>query len=608
MKFKLEYGILLLGVVLLCFIVSPLFQGPGIPLNTDLPAQYVRIMCLSEQGTAPNNWCQYINAGTPTSQYYFPVYDQILALTFKFGQNASFFFYKLTLVLALLIPAIAIWLWVKDKYPVGAACGFTIYLCLTAGWHASGFMETILVGFWPYMLSVGAMLISCYYFNRVLDGEHDNKLNIVWFLISLLFVLHPMTIFAAIVCYLGIIIYNYKNIIKNPYYFIASFVFALTLLAFYWIPFLAKMSFFPSGLGATLDWNLFLGYIWNPVPVWLFIGAAIGIGIILIFKDKEQYPLLAMFIVLSIYTALDFIKSPLNKVQIGVRIGAIIIPVVIMLFSVAIGNIYKSFKKYKIWQIITLVAVGMMIYLMFIPTLEQSKANIILSDDTVFPVFYEALGNLPEGRIFMEDMYQYTGTHVTSLMSILTKREIISFGPIIFPKFNLLGTSAPEAFGKDDINQWTPDEFNKILNRYNIKWALVLSPSYINYFNNTMKFDYQTFGSFYLFDTGINESYFEGDIIKDRSSYVLNPKYVYVNSPGVVKLKVNYYPNWHAYRGNVKLNIYSCDGIICVYATQAGVIDFKYEMLWYEKVGYILSALTAILLIVMAYWIITEHD
>lgn len=344
MKVKLEYGILLIGIILLCILVSPLFKGPGLPINIDLAPQYVRIMCLSEQGTAPNNWCSYINAGTPTSQYYYPVYDQLLAWSFKVFD--PFFMYKLNLVLALLLPAIGIWLWLKNKHPIGAAVGFTTYLCLTAGWHGSGFQETILVGFWHYMLSVGFMLISCYYFNKIVSNTGD-EFDLVVFLILLLFILHPMTIFTTIIVYIGLIIYNYNTVKEHIVACLFLYLLSLGITAFYWIPFLFKMSYFPSSIGAMLDWSLFMGYIWDPTPKFLIFFAVCAIGYMLYKKDKEQYPLLVMFTSLFIFGALDFIKSPLNTFQVGVRLGAFIIPIVIVLYSLCIDYIYNYLNTLK---------------------------------------------------------------------------------------------------------------------------------------------------------------------------------------------------------------------------------------------------------------------
>jgi hypothetical protein len=605
MKPRIDYIIIGIGIILLGVLISPLFKGPGLPLNIDLPAQYVRIMCLAEQGTAPNNWCPYINAGTPTSQYYYPVYDQLLAFGFKFStmfglqanghpEYSAFFLYKLNLVLALLIPALAIWLWLKDKHPIGAAIGFTTYLVLTAGWHGSGFQETILVGFWHYMLSVGAMLISCYYFNRLLkdDSGHD----IVWFLISLLFILHPMTIFTAAVCYLGLAIYNYKNIKENPSQLGLTAILSLGVTAFYWIPFIAKMSFFPSSVGAMLDWELFMGYIINPVfsPLF-FIGA---VGLYFAYNSTEDKPLFIMFLSLAIFTALDFIKSPLNKIQIGVRIGAFLIPVVIMLYSLAIDFIYNFAKKKKneILQYLTIIlAIGIIFY-MFFGVYKESK-YVILSTDTPIDEYYEVLADLPPGRILMEDTLPVTGSHVTSLMPILTKRDIISFGPIIFPKYNLLDNTGPSLFNTN-VEDWTEKDLKEVFTRYNIKWALVYSPNYVDLLKRS-NMNGTVYGPFILFDTNIKESYFEGPGQIDRELYKLYSGYVYITEPGTVKFKVNYYPNWKAHIGNKELKTYACDGIICADTIEAGKVEFVYSLTWSDIIGQIITAMFIMWIIFM---------
>jgi hypothetical protein len=224
-------------------------------------------------------------------------------------------------------------------------------------------------------------------------------------------------------------------------------------------------------------------------------------------------------------------------------------------------------------------------------TYKDSK-QIMLSSDIAIDEYYEVLADLPPGRILMEDTLAVSGSHMTSLMPILTKRDIISFGPIVFPKYNLLDNTGPSLFNTN-VEDWTEKELKQVLTRYNIKWALVYSPNYIELLNRC-HMNGTIYGPFMLYDTGIEQSYFEGNI--DRELYKLYSGYVYGNE--TVKMKVNYYPGWQAYQDGEKIKTYACDSIICADAPKYGKVEFKYENTLPDMIGFIISASFIIYLII----------
>ena len=264
----------------------------------------------------------------------------------------------------------------------------------------------------------------------------------------------------------------------------------------------------------------------------------------------------------------------------------------------------NNLKSYTIkWEYIFLFILIIPIGMMFSTTYNESKM-IMLSSDFALPEVYKQLGDtLPEGRILMEDTLAISGSHITSMMSILSKREIISFGPIVFPKFNLLDNTGPSLFNTN-VEDWKQEELIKVLSRYNIKWALIYSPNYFNLFNNTMKMQYQVVGPFVLFDTGINSSYIVGNISDVK--YDGTTASAQVLDEGEVMLSVNFYPNWKASFMGYPLETYSCNGMVCVnFLPNSGVstefyggeLKFEYKSLWYEWVGYIITALTMLIII-----------
>lgn len=597
MKIKLSQVIIVIGLLLFSYIVFPLFKE-GYPINIDSAPQYLRLHCLSQSNLLlfPNNYCTLINAGVPTSQYYYPL-DLLIVL---FGYTIGLLFaYKLTLVFAIIVPAIGIWVWLKNKYPLGAAFAFVFYLLYTAGWHGSGFQETILVGFWHYMLSVGFLFIALYHYNRYMSGNFD---SIVWAVFFVPFFLHPMTIIAAVIGYITITCCNLSYLDKDKWDFIAGVIFflalALCITAFYWIPLTFKLQYFPQSIGGMLDVSLFNAYIFSPIPILMLILAGFGIYRAII---NKEWPILSLFGSFVIFAGLSFFKIPiLSRFFIGVRIGAFLGPLVIMLAglylgqaSLTISSKSKLSKYNNIFKIGSIIVAIIMIAILFVK-INEERSGILLStpqDEQFYKMLDASLG---PGRILMEDTLYTMGmtknsmTHMDSLLPILTGREMIGFCPIIFPKnMNLLDNTGPSLFNTN-IDEWDFNNLTEIFNWYNIKYLLIHSENYINYFDKHLN-GASIFGVYKLYDTGIDPSYVIG---AQSSKYAKTEAYAFVNNATTIKLKMNYYPNWVAYQNNTPLDIYECDGIICVNSTGPGEIDFEYAETWPDAVGFLVSIIT----------------
>ena len=598
------WWIITIGLCFFIYIVAPIFSS-GTLLNQDEPAQYLRMYCLSNSNIpAPNNWCPLINAGTPSGQYYYPIGDEFVVLLGKLiGLPLAF---KIFLVLALLILAIAIWLWLKDRHPFGAAIGFVTYLFFTAGWHSSGYQETILVGFASYMWSIGFLLIALYYYNRYLS--ESNKYNLIKSVLLTTLILHPLTILVAVICYIGLTIVNYKNL---KMWNILKFVLcAGGINAFYIIPLIYKLQWLPSSTGGFINWSMFIGYVWNPIsqaffgiPVF-FLLSCFAVYVIVINKDNKEYPLLGLFITMILYTLSNFIvNSSLNKFMVGIRLGALLGPLIIIMVCLAIDYLYNYKNQIVKW--VTLIVSIIILIFLFTNILPVSRA-VVTSQTYQIEDMYQYLNYMsPEnGRILMETM---PGSHMPSLLPILTGREIIGFGTTIFPKsFNLIDVTGPTLFAKP-LEQWTHEQLNEVFVRYNIKYLFLYSPNYISYFDKYL--NSTNISSFKLYDTGINVSYIKGNV--EEVKYSGTTASALVLDEGEVMLSVNYYPNWKASYYGYDIPTYSCNEMVCVNFREQDIsydsgihirtvpVIFEYKLIFVDYLGYFISVLTLLIMIVL---------
>lgn len=606
MKISINNLLIIAALIMFAYLVSPLFKA-GIPVNIDQAPHYLREYCLSQSGIAPNNWCPYTNAGVPTSQYYYPFVDQLIVLLGKFiGLLLS---YKIFLVIALLMPPIGAYLLLKDRNRFAATVAFCLLLFYTAGWHGGGFEETLLVGFWHYMMTVGFLFVCLSFFIRLIN--EPNKKNLLFAVIFTPFIIHPMTILIGAPCYAAILLFNYKKTIKHIKQIIQFAAFAFFLNAFYWMPLLAKMKYLPSALGGHMPLNEFYTYILKAIPWYFTAFAIISLLFVLFLKDKENYNVVLLFSLIWALTLLSLFDTPLKAVLPGIRTGAFAGTITIIMASLLFEYLYRmkiSALHHKSLKFIkaTIIILAIILIAITFKHVIGYRGAILLSEREDFKPqveMYKSLQALPQGRILAEDTlynfgnYAQSYTHMHSLIPILINKEIIGFGTYLFPKFSLISVANGNLFG-EQIEKWDYDELRDIFDSYNIKYILAHTPRYIDYFVNK-SMNYAVAKPFVLFDTGIDGSYFKitnGKIISsDYQGRYAKAAVEIAKDKGkaTILFKVNYYPNWKAYFDGVEVKTYSCHReLICADITENGTIEFKYRLIAVDYIGYFMTALT----------------
>jgi hypothetical protein len=610
MKIKIDFTIIAIATILALYLVSPLFSS-GIPLNTDSPCQYLRISCLNKDASVPNNWCNLWQAGVPSSQYYYPPIDYLTHFfSLLIGMELA---YKIMVVLALFLPAIGAYIFLRSRgNPVAGAIAFAFLLLQKGSWHIGGFEETILVGMWPYVMTTGFWIICLTFYIKFL--EKPSTKNLILAAIFTPFLTHPITLVISAITYLIISIYKYNEIKIHYKKFLQLILLIVLLNGYYWLPLLTKLSFFPGALGGGLNWNEFYAYILSNIPWWISLFAVLGIISIFIFKDEKNNITAVTACSIFAIMLLNFIKWPITKYLAGLRLGGYIIIATYIAAALAIYYL-SNIKINKSKQIFSLIALLIVIFTAFtlFTTTQQYSKSILLSDMPQFSSqieIYKALKQLPNARVMTEETlynfgnYPQSFTHSHCALPIYSDKELIGSGLVIFPRNMSVmditwASSVGSIFGKK-IGDLSDNELKYYLNKYNIKYVIAHTQPYINYFANRSA-GYKVVEPFVLFDTGIQPNYFEiknGTIISSEYYENYAKAQITVQNKTVLALKTNFYANWKAYINNKKATPYYCDGIMCLDVYEDGLVEFKYGNTAADWIGYLLS-ITGILLIII---------
>lgn len=570
MKFKIEYLLWIFILVLFFQTTAPLFSN-NYHLNIDSPAHYLRLWCLDQQGVVPSNWCPHINAGNPTSQYYYPIVDQLIVLIGKITGLA--FAYNLFVALSLISVGLGAYLFLKSRgYKIAPALALGLCTLYKGSWHFGGFEETILVSFWHYMLSIGFLFVGLTTFVNFLENPNKKTLTIAA-LTTMLFT-HPMTLTMGVFLYGALIIVYYKEILKHSKDF-AKFVFlALTLNAYYIIPLASRLNLFivyPSG-----------GYFWRDIMqyagqsfTWYFlIPLALGLAM-LYFTPKKSRPLTALVAVTFIIFLVQFFDTPLRSRLPGIRTLAFVAPIFWMLIALGVefiaGAIPKPSGKW--------VGLGLAAVLIYLNFSTIGAASPMMSNQPGFEVqwqVYEGLKQLPKGRVLAEEtlynmateqgMLPQSLTHSHSLLPVMSGHEVLGFGTYFFPKdqIDFWNIDKGNLWGKP-ISEWNQTELNQLFERYNVRYIIAHSPQWITYLQTLATPIAQPI-PFAVFTTNTSGSWYETDASIELETYNHWEGLVKLstNQSTTLTQKTNWYPTWAAKLNGNKVEVKDCDGFTCV--------------------------------------------
>ena len=597
-----SYGIIILTLLLALTILPPLFK-PGIPTNIDTPCHYLRAYCVANvDSSVPNNWCNLWQAGTPASQYYFPPIDFLMAMIGKIiGVLLS---YKLFLVLAWLAQAVGAYVLLRTLgHKLAAGLAFTMLALQGGSWHFAGFEQVFLVGIWPYVMSTGFWLIGMATFMMFL--RKPSYKTAILTILATIFITHPMTLVFGTISYGLLAIVHYKQLLAHRKLTIFLVGMTLAVNAYYIIPFLLKLSLFPSAIGGGLNKDLWVGYIWSKVSPWIWALGAAG----LLFMHKQLRWLSGLVIV---WTILNFIApNPFRDYTIGVRFGAFIAPILFMSAAIALERVAKLRIKLGTFVLPMLFVVLLVFIPLVYPMYKRTDTlgqSILLSDHEIYKEQKEAYDFLShqEGRVLTEETLYNGGdarrfTHSHCLLPVYANKELVGSGLILFPRNRTIMdigiSSMPGNLFHKPFEEYTPEQALEIMQDYNMKWVIVHTNVWFDFFKGIAT-SQRAFGNLGVLEMPINTSWFKGgEIMNEEYDGLQGKTSATLAAPGQIVMKTHYYPNWKAKVDGKNAKTKDCEGLVCV-DVPAGTheVSFKYRTNVSEWIGYLLSLIALILL------------
>ncbi|MFQ5620444.1 MAG: hypothetical protein ACE5FT_01215 [Candidatus Nanoarchaeia archaeon] len=599
MKFKLEPVILIIFGILFIQTVIPLF-GDGYHLNIDSPAHYMRVWCLEQQGVVPSNWCPYLNAGQPTSQYYYPIVDQLIVwLGMIIGLN---FAYKIFVALALLVPALAVYYFLKSRgYKTAPLVAMGLVLFNRGSWHYGGFEESIMVGMWHYVLSVGLLIAALAAYAKYLEDPKVSRLALACVL-TMLFT-HPLSLVIGAVLYAAMTLAYIPDIRKQPTIILKFVAGALLLNAYYILPLATRLEYFFGNPTKGYSLESFMTYIGNYIP-WYMVLLALA-GFVTITKWKKSKPVMVFLIVVFGGMLINFTNLPLRNLFMSLRLGAFIAPAVFIAAGLGIETIIGIVPKpFGIW---TGLLAGTIVVALTISTLWAANFTIMQSTDNYFQPqiqMYNQLKNKPPGRILVEEtlynmvtkdgMYPQSFTHSHNLLPVYTNREIVGFGTYFFPSEPVfMNTDKGNMFGKR-VEEWSKEEILELFEKFNIRYVVSHGPAWTNYFA-TIATSVQQMPPFFIFELNVSGKYYDvGDAEVISSSYKPWGGKIKVYTPKPTKIiqKTNHYPTWGAKVDGKTVEVENCEKLTCA-PIPAGehTVEFYQRKHWADILGPILTIL-----------------
>ncbi len=615
-KNHILYGVLALTVLLGLFLIKPLF-APGIPMNVDLPCHYVRIWCIEQASSnVPNNWCPHQAGGLPSSQTYYPPLDFLIAmLGYIFGLDRIF---KLFIVLSLFLPGIgAYWLLKKNNHDIAAVIAFVLLVLFPGSWQAGGFEETVMVGFWHYMSTIGFLLLSLTYYIELLKTGH--KKSLFWALLFTVFIVHPFTILYAAILFATVTIYYYPQALKHWKTLAFFIALAVVLNAYYWIPLFAKLSYFPGTGNVAMTWHNVQAYLIGRIPWYVWATFFIGLAY-LIWRRKEEHK---TFLVLAGITLAYCLKelwiSPFYSGDRVMVFASLWIFILLALFLQELIHVQLASKPKNIplWPlaILFLLITGYSFY----TSTSQLSENIFTSSHSAFDPQMKAFDPLkgpPQGRVVMEETlynfgnYPQSLTHTECAIPPLSGgKEGMNFALAYFPrKTSVIHHDGAGNFFNKPIKSYTPQEIDHILNEFNIQYVIAHSQAYADVMSNHST-GYQLFNPIAVFKTNVPNTYFKtkANVTSEDYQGTYAKATVVAHESTSVTLKANAYPNWKTYVDGKSSKTEECDFFVCTtIPTGQHTVEFKYETIGVDYLGYFLSLLGLIGLIWT--WKQSKHD
>ncbi|HLD05321.1 MAG TPA: hypothetical protein VJG90_06395 [Candidatus Nanoarchaeia archaeon] len=617
-KQYIYYGILILVVLLGIFLVKPLF-APGIPLNVDLPCHYTRIWCIQEaSANVPNNWCPHQAAGMPSSQTYYPPLDFLIAmLGYIFGLEWTF---KIFVTLSLFLPGIgAYWFLKKQGHETAAVIAFALLALFPGSWQAGGFEETVMVGFWHYMSTLGFLLLSLTYYIELL--KTGQKRNLFWAGFFTIFVAHPFSILYAAILFITATLYYHKQALQH-YKSILLFVgIAVLLNAYYWLPLFAKLSYFPDTGNVAMTWQNVKAYLIGKIPWHVWISFLIGI-LYFTWKRKEQNKLFFALGGVTLAYALKELWIPPfysgDRVMVFLTLWVFVFLALFLekVISMRIATQSKKSTSIPLWPLalILLLITGYGFY----QTASGMSKNIFTSSHASFAPQLQAfdlLKSQPQGRVVMEEtLYNYGNnpqslTHTECAVSALSGKEGVNFALAYFPrKTSVIHHDNQGNFFNKPIKSYTPEEIQQRLQEFNINYVIAHTQPYADVMVNHSE-GYKLIEPIALFKTNIKPSYFKttANLTQEEYTGTYAKTQVTAQEPTLVTLKVNAYPNWKAYVDGKETEVEECDYFVCTQIPPGQhTVEFKYETIIVDYLGYFLSLLGLIGL--AGIWRKSKHD
>ncbi len=605
MKVRPYWILLLISGALALYLVAPLF-GPGIPANIDAPCHYLRAWCiLNEDARIPNNWCSYSQAGIPSSQYYYPIIDALTAIIGSLiGLELS---YKLMMTLALFSMGSAVFLLLKSRgYPLAGAIAFGLLVVFRGSWSLGGFEETMIVSMWHYVLSSAFWLVTLAAYLNFLQSPSFKNLTLT--AVASMFITHPITNFVSIATFGLVTLLNYKLVLKHLKWVAYLAVSVFLVNAYYLIPIIFKLPFFMGGEhsigGGSMSLELYNGFIGSQLPQHFFVLGLLGLLILAINTLKEKkhkesnWLLFSAVLATLIYFLSNFIKpAPIYYLGQGVRIGTFYAMIVFALVGYFLE--WLSRIKLNIGFKLDLKPVVYLIALVLVFTSFQAtvplRQNIFLSEMDFFKPALDAYSEMSEGRMWAENPLYGAGNHPLTLTHLHCVAPVYSgvsqlgAGVIVYRGSDGLQNAEQGRMYYKQIVDYTKEELDEFFEKFNIKYVLAHSQAYIE----TLAAHYpgKQFEYLALFDTGTDTSFFRvynGTIKAQEYQRTWAWAEVETDSTALLILENNMYPNWQTYIDGEKVQTENCDYQVCVH-TPTGKVEFKYESLWYENLGYLLT-------------------
>ncbi|MEK6964571.1 MAG: hypothetical protein AABX70_09225, partial [Nanoarchaeota archaeon] len=616
-KNYLIWGVLALVVILGLVLVKPLF-APGIPLNVDLPCHYTRIWCIQEASSlVPNNWCPHQAAGMPSSQTYYPPLDFLIAmLGYVFGLEWTF---KIFVTLSLFLPGIgAYWLLKKNGHEIAGVIAFALLVLFPGSWQAGGFEETIMVGFWHYMSTIGFLLLSLTYYIELL--KTGRKTSLFWAALFTVFIVHPFTIVYAAILFVTATLYYHENALKHWKNLVFFMGLALVLNAYYWVPLFAKLSYFPSASDVAMTWHNLNTYLFTRVSWYTWLFFLVGLGYLIWRRKEETTPLLVFFGITVAYAFKELWIPPFlsgDRVMVFLSIWIFIILAIFLqeLFYLRINTQQKQTLPLWPLAVVFLLAISYTSY----QTSSDMSQNIFTTSHPAFEPqmkAFELLKTQPQGRVVMEEtLYNFGNTpqsltHTECAIPALTGgKEGMNFALAYFPrKTSVIHHDNQGNFFNKPIKSYTPEQFQHQLEEFNIQYVIAHTQPYADVMVNHSA-GYQLFQPSAVFKTNIHNSYFKttANVTQEDYQGTHAQVTVFAQEPTSVTLKVNAYPNWKVYVDGKRVPAEECDYFVCT-TIQPGphTVEFKYELIGIDYVGYFLSLLGLVGLVWT--WRRSKHD